>query len=62
MSKEIRKTNVRDYTKPIMLNFKGKEGYRAYVEIVTTPPVKYDAKKAIEEAKDNLKKQGLIVQ
>ena len=60
MSEEI-KTTIRDYTKPIMINFKGKEGHEAYVKIVTTQPTKYDAKKASEKAKENLRKQGLSI-
>ena len=56
-----RKHSVRDYSKPIVPLFKGKEGYRSYVKIVTTPGTKYDAKQAAQKAADNLKKQGLNV-
>ena len=61
MSKRKEKLSVRDYSKPIMPNFHGKEGFRAYVKIVTTPPTKYDAKAASQRAADYLQKQGFIV-
>ena len=53
--------SIRDYSKPIVPLFKGKEGYRSYVKIVTTPGTKYDAKQAAQKAADNLEKQGLKV-
>ena len=56
-----KKTAIRDYSKPIMPNFHGKDGFRAYVRIVTTPPTKYDAKAESEKAADFLRKQGLTV-
>ncbi len=52
---------VRDYSKPIVPIFQGKEGFRAYVQIVTTPPTKFDADAAKQKAAENLRKQGLIV-
>ena len=58
---ETKKPAVRDYSKPIMPNFHGKAGFRAYVKIVTTPPVKYDAKAAAKKAAENLRRQGLKV-
>ena len=51
---------VRDYSKPIAI-FQGKEGFCAYVQIVTTPPTKFDADAAKKKAAENLRKQGLIV-
>ena len=51
----------RDYSKPIVLNLQGEEGFRAYVEMVTSPRVEYDAKAAAEKAAENLRKQGLKV-
>lgn len=50
---------IRDYTKPIMPRFRGKEGYKAYVKIVTTPPVRYDAAAESAKAAEFLRKQGL---
>ena len=38
MSEKDKKTEIRDYTKPIMINFKGREGHEAYIKMVTTPP------------------------
>ena len=61
MAEATKKNTVRDYSKPIMLNLHGKEGFRAYVQIVTTPPTKYDAKAAKERAAENLRKQGINV-
>ena len=61
VSEQRKKPAVRDYSKPIMPNFSGKEGYRAFVEIVTTPPKKYDAQEAAREAAEKLQKQGLSV-
>ena len=45
---------VRDYSKPIVPIFQGKEGFRAYVQIVTTPPTKFDADAAKQKAAENL--------
>ena len=39
----------RDYSKPMMIKFKGIEGLRAYIRLLKTPPVKYDAAKTIIE-------------
>ena len=61
METSCEKMTVRDYTKPIILNFKGREGHEAYIKIVTTPPAQYDAEQAAEKAKENLKKQGLEI-
>ncbi len=61
MVKQEKKPAVRDYSKPIMPNFSGKEGYRAFVEIVTTPPQKYDAESAARKAAKKLQEQGLSV-
>ena len=61
MSKAAKKPTIRDYSKPIMPNFRGKAGFRAYVSIVTTPPTKYDAKAESKRAADFLRKQGLTV-
>ena len=41
---------VRDYSKPIVPIFQGKEGFCAYVQIVTTPPTKFDADAAKKKA------------
>ena len=51
----------RDYSKPIIPVFRGKKGYRAFVEIATTPPTRYNAEAEKQKAADNLKKQGLNV-
>ena len=48
---------VRDYSKPIVPIFQGKEGFRAYVQIVTNPPTKFDADAAKKKAAENLRKQ-----
>ena len=61
MSESKRKPAVRDYSKPILPIFRGKDGFRTYVRIVTTPPTKYDAKAAREKAAENLRRQGLNV-
>ena len=61
MNRPKQKPVARDYSKPILPIFRGKDGYRAYVKIVTTPPIKYDAQAAKEKAAENLRKQGLTV-
>ena len=48
----------RDYSKPLMIKFKGIQGLRAYIQLLKTPPVKYDAEKKAEEALQALRKQG----
>lgn len=53
------KKNDRDYSKPILLNLRGKDGFRTYVKIVTSPKVRYDAKTASQEAAKYLREQGL---
>ena len=52
---------MRDYSKAILPDFRGKDGFRAFVEIVTAPPKKYDAAKASKEAADELREQGINV-
>ena len=52
---------TRDYSKPILLNLQGEKGLRAYIQIIQSPKVKYDAKTAAEAAKENLRKQGLNI-
>ena len=54
-------TSVRDYTKPIMLRLEGKKGLRTYLEIVTSPPTRYDAEAEAKKAAENLRKQGINV-
>lgn len=61
MSEMKKNSTARDYSKPILLNLRGKKGFRTYVKIVTSPKVKYDAKAAAEKAAENLRKQGLRV-
>lgn len=61
MSEMKKNGTSRDYSKPILLNLRGKKGFRTYVKIVTSPKVKYDAKAAAEKAAENLRKQGLRV-
>ncbi len=61
MEVQIKNHAVRDYTKPIMLNLHGKEGYKTYLKIVTTKPDQYDAEAAKEIAAEKLRKQGLEV-
>lgn len=56
-----KKPSLRDYSKPIIPIFRGKKGYRAYVEIATTPPTRYNAEAEKKKAADNLRKQGLTV-
>lgn len=51
----------RDYSKPILLNLQGEKGLRAYIQIIKSPRIKYDAKAAAEKAKENLRKQGLNI-
>lgn len=53
---------IRDYSHPIRLDLKGKDGFRAYVRICKTPKAPYDSKAAAAKAAENLKRQGLIVQ
>ena len=53
------KENDRDYSRPILLNLRGKDGFRTYVKIVTSPKVRYDAKTASQEAAKYLREQGL---
>ena len=48
----------RDYSKPMSIKFKGVQGLRAYIKLLKTPPIKYDANKKAEEALQALKKQG----
>ena len=48
----------RDYSKPMMIKFKGIEGLRAYIRLLKTPPAKYDAAKKADEALQALRKQG----
>ncbi len=48
----------RDYSKPMTIKFKGVQGLRAYIKLLKTPPVKYDANKKAEEALQALRKQG----
>ena len=59
MSEKDKKTEIRDYTKPIMINFKGREGHDAYIKMVTTPPQKYNAEAEAKKAAENLRKQGI---
>ena len=61
MSEMKNTTAARDYSKPIMLNLRGKKGYRTFVKIATTPRQKYDARAAAEKAAENLRKQGLRI-
>ena len=34
----------RDYSKPMTIKFKGVQGLKAYIKLLKTPPIKYDAK------------------
>ena len=52
---------ARDYSKPILLNLQGEKGLRTYIQIVQSPKIKYDSRKAAEKAKENLRKQGLKI-
>lgn len=61
MNGEKETTKFRDYSKPILLNLQGEKGLRAYIHIVQSPRVKYDAKSAAEKAKEKLRNQGLII-
>ena len=56
-----KKMTLRDYSKPIIPVFRGKKGHRAYVEIATTPPTRYNAEVEKQKAAENLRRQGLIV-
>ena len=56
-----KKPVLRDYRKPIIPVFRGVNGYRAYVEIATTPPTRYNAEEEKKKAAEFLKEQGLIV-
>lgn len=59
---KLNNTNtLRDYSKPIILNLRGKKGLRTYAKIATSPRVRYNAKLAAERAARNLKRQGLSV-
>ena len=49
----------RDYSRAIAPVLRGEKGLRAYVKIVTSPRVRYNAKLAAEQAARNLRKQGL---
>lgn len=48
----------RDYSKPLTIKFKGIEGLKAYIDLLKTPPVKYDAEKEAQKALQELRKQG----
>lgn len=61
MEKTKETTKIRDYSKPILLNLQGEKGLRAYIQIVQSPKIKYDAKAASEKAKENLRNQGLKI-
>ncbi|MBQ6503843.1 MAG: hypothetical protein IJI57_08030 [Flexilinea sp.] len=61
MEKDNSIHKIRDYSKPLMLNLQGEKGLRAYIQIIKSPRTKYDAKAASEKAKENLRKQGVIV-
>ena len=56
---------ARNYSKPVPPPiFRGEEGLKKYIEIVNAlraPHKPYDRKKAIKEAKERLRKQGLNV-
>lgn len=54
-------SKTRDYSKPILLNLKGEKGFRAYVKIVTSPRIKYNAKEASEKAAEKLRAQGFNI-
>lgn len=56
-----KKPTLRDYSKPIIPLFRGKKGYRAYLEIATTPPTRYNAEAEKQKAAENLRRQGLNV-
>lgn len=57
MSEKMEKAEIRDYSKPIMINFNGKKGHEAYVKMVNTTPKKYNAEAEAKKAADNLRKQ-----
>ena len=61
MDENKQKIKVRDYSKPILLNLQGEKGLRAYIQIVKSTRIKYDAKAAAEKAKENLRRQGLNI-
>ncbi len=61
MSEIKGKIYTRDYSKPILLNLRGKRGFQTYVKIATSPRQKYDAKAAAKKAAENLRKQGVDV-
>ena len=48
----------RDYSKPILIKFKGVEGLKSYIRLLKTSPKKYDANRKAEEALQALRKQG----
>ena len=52
---------MRDYSKAILPDFRGKDGFRAFVKIVTTPPKAYNAAEASRKAAEELRKQGVNV-
>lgn len=56
-----RKPTLRDYSKPIVPIFRGEKGHRAYIEIATTPPTRYNAEVEKQKAADNLRRQGLNI-
>lgn len=49
----------RDYSKPMVLNLHGTEGFRKFVKLATSPSANYNAKEEAQKAADNLRKQGL---
>lgn len=59
--KKPKRLPARDYSKPIVLDLRGEKGLLAYIKIVTTPRVKYDAKAAAEKAREKLREQGMKV-
>lgn len=61
MNDKNQNKKTRDYSKPILLNLQGEKGLRAYIQIIKSPRIKYDAKAAAEKAKENLRRQGLKI-
>ena len=61
MKKRVGNGYVIDYDNPPVLQLKGEAGKKAYIKILTTPPVEYDHDKEVARAAEKLRKQGVNV-
>ena len=61
MNSKQRRFSTRDYRKSVRLCLRGKEGKQAFARILTSTRTKYDAKAAVEQAAENLRRQGMDI-